>query len=325
MTTVGDGLYQYGGMPVGANLMGVGNVYYVCYTTDTQGTTVYADMVQRFRGKKYKNDHSNILHTTIQSALDATVECRNDYVVVQPKNIDYDITAALTMSKKAVHMICPAGMGYDMGANNACRIEQTTDSFNVIQVSDAAVEIAGFYFKPDASASASIITLAANSYGLNIHHNYFTLKGSVAAGAGILASGTGGAWGQIVRNKFESQHSSATYGTVITIAANATGAEVSYNHFSIGNTSCVATVVIQNGAVLGNTNFNVFGTCGGNAVASGGEIGACINIAATGNAIGNRGAVGSAELLNGGTSAHSFCDNLDGRSTSGTDVWNLET
>lgn len=322
MTTVSDGLYQYGGMPVGANLLGVGNVYYVC---DSGNTTVYADMVQRFGGKKYKNDHSNILHTTIQSALDATLECRNDYVVVQPKNADIDITAALTMSKKAVHLICPSGMGYDMGANNSMRIEQTTDSFNIIQVSDAAVEIAGFYFKPDASASASIITLAANSYGLNIHHNYFTLKASVAAGAGILASGTGGAWGQIVRNKFESQHSSATYGTVVQIAATATGAEVSYNQFSIGNASCVATVVIQNGAVIGNTNFNVFGTCGGNGITNGGEIGTCINIHASGNAIGNRGAVGSAELLGGGTAAHSFCDNLDGRSTSGTDVWNLET
>jgi len=271
-------------------------------------------MVQRFGGQKYKNDHSNILHTTIQSALDATVECRNDYVILQPKNIDYDIAAALTMSKKTVHLICPAGLGYDMGSNNSCRIEMITDSLNVIQVSDSGIEIAGIYLKPDLSASASIITLAANSYGLNIHHNYFTLKASVAAGAGILASGTGGAWGQIVRNKFESQHSSATYGTVVQIPSTATGAEVSYNHFSIGNTSCVATLVIQNGAVLGNTNFNVFSTCGGNAVASGGEIGHCISIAATGNAIGNMGAVGDGEVVTGGTANHSFCENYDGNS-----------
>ena len=289
-----------------ANKSGIGNVYFVCSTADT---TVYAHMMDHHQ-QTYL-DGSTAVQTTIQAALDATVECRNDYVIVQPKNADYDITAALTMSKKSVHLICPSGMGYDMGANNSCRIEMITDSLNVIQVSDAAVEIAGFYFKPDLSASAPIITLAANSYGLNIHHNYFTLKASVAAGAGILGSGTGGAWGQIVRNKFESQHSSATYGTVVQIASTATGAEVSYNHFSIGNTSCIATIVIQNGAVLGNTNFNVFGTCGGNAVASGGEIGHCISVAATGNAIGNRGAVGDGEVVTSGTANHSFCENYD--------------
>ena len=291
--------------------LGIGNVYYVCSTTDT---TVYADLELKYGRESYDNDGSSILHSSLQSALDATVECRNDYVVVQPKHADIDITAALTMSKKAVHLICPAGMGYDMGANNALRIEQTTDDLAVIAVSDAAVEIAGFWFKPDPSSSGAIITLAATSYAPNIHHNYFTLKMDVANGAGIMGSGDGGAWGQIVRNKFECQISAQTYGSIVYLAASATGGEVSYNQFSIGNDS-TATICIANNAYLGNTNFNIFSTCGGSGVATyGGQIGHAISIHTSGNAIGNLGAVGDGEMVTGGTANHSYCENYDGNS-----------
>ena len=290
--------------------MGVGNIYYVC---ETANTPVYEHMALRYDGLLY-DDGSDVLHTSIASALSATVECRNDYVVVQPKDADIDITAALVMDKKNVHLVCPAGLGYDMGANNSLRIEQTTDSLAVIAVSDAAVEIAGFYFKPDPSTSGAIITLAATSYAPNIHHNYFTLKISVANGAGIMGSGDGGAWGQIVRNKFECQVSAQTYGSIVYIGASATGAEVSYNQFSIGNDS-TATLCINNGAVIGNTNFNVFGTCGGSGVATnGGQIGHAISINPSGNAIGNLGAVGDGEMVTGGTANHSYCENYDGNS-----------
>ena len=119
-----NGVTSFGGIVLGA--VGIGNVYYVCKTTDT---AVYADMWKRYGGsrKKYEDD-SLILHSTIQSALDATVECRNDYVIVMPSDSDYDLTAVLTMSKKSVHLICPAGLGYDVGATNAARIHQTTDA-----------------------------------------------------------------------------------------------------------------------------------------------------------------------------------------------------
>lgn len=309
LTNFPHGITSFGN-PVFGNL-GIGNVYSVC---EAANSVVYADLVLRYGGQIYDNDGSALLHTTIQSALDAAVECRNDYIVVWPKHADIDITAALTMSKKAVHLICPAGMGYDMGANNALRIEQTTDSLAVIAVSDAAVEIAGFYFKPDPSTSGAIITLAATSYAPNIHHNYFTLKGSVANGAGIMGSGDGGAWGQIIRNKFEGQVSASTWGSIVYIAAQATGAEVSYNQFSIGN-DATATLCINNGAVIGNTNFNIFGTCGGSGVATnGGQIGHAISIHASGNAIGNLGAVGDGEMVTGGTANHSYCENYDGNS-----------
>lgn len=288
--------------------MGVGNIYYVC---ETANTPVYEELAARYDGLLY-DDGSEVLHTGIAAALSATVECRNDYVVCQPKHADIDITAALVMDKKNVHLICPAGMGYDMGANNSLRIEQTTDSLAVIAVSDAAVEIAGFYFKPDPTTSGPMITLAATSYAPNIHHNYFTLKGSVTHGAGILGSGDAGAWGNIERNHFQTQVSDSTFGSIIYIGASATGACVNHNQFTIG-LDATATVCILNGAVIGNTNFNIFGTCGGSGVVSnGGQIGNCVSIHASGNAIGNRGAVGTGEFATGGTADHSFCDNKDG-------------
>ena len=137
--------------------MGIGNVYWVVKATET----FYPIFLNKHQFKY--EDGSDSVHTSIQSALNATVECRNDYVIVMPSNSDYDITSVLTMSKKSVHLICPAGLGYDVGATNACRIHQNTASTAIIAVSDSSIEIAGFYLKP--YADASHITIAATSSG----------------------------------------------------------------------------------------------------------------------------------------------------------------
>jgi len=111
--------------------LGFGNVYYVCQSTNT---LPYADLVKKYGGRQYDDD-SYILHTTIQSALDATVANRNDYVIVVPDPSDYDITAALTMSKARTHLICPAGLGYNGMPPNMVRIHQNTASTAWITVS----------------------------------------------------------------------------------------------------------------------------------------------------------------------------------------------
>ena len=184
MTTVTDGYYQYGGMPVGADLLAVGNVYYVCQTGNT---TVHADMVQRFKGNKYKNDHSNILHSTIATALTATVANRNDYILIVPDSSDHDLTATLTMSKKAVHLLCPAAMGMTVGANNCCRIEQT-GNYAIITVSGQAVEIAGLYFKNKATYAG--ITFGTDTWAPHVHHNTFNLSLSGATNSGSIIQTT---------------------------------------------------------------------------------------------------------------------------------------
>lgn len=311
------------------SLPGMGNIYFVVGS----GSSSYDDMCLRYGGLYYE-DGSAVLYKHVSSASAVTtdglatavskmVEDRNDYVIVMPANSTYYIDAALALDKKSMHLVCPAGLGYDIGATNAARIQQITAATACFAVSDASVEVAGFYIKQYADVAA--ITLAATSYAPNIHHNTFPLIWSSSPVASIVGTGDAGAWGKIERNWFVSQAGGAVTAAIaaIDIKANATAAQCNHNMVTIGDTN-IATVGISNAAVKGNTNFNIFSECGGNGVSDGGTITNCISIHASGCAIGNRCAVASGEFATGGTAAHSFCDNLDGRSTSGTDIWNLE-
>ena len=283
--------------------MGIGNVYYVVKSAEA----FYAQFVEDHQGEY--TDGSEIVHTTIQSALDATVECRNDYVIVSPSNSDYDLTAALTMSKKSVHLICPGGLGYDMGASNAARIEQTTDSTAIIAVSDAAVEIAGFYLKP--YYGQSHITLAATSYAPLIHHNTFVLKWETGGANKPAIAGTGDAcaWGGIERNWFVSQSGDdQTCPVVVDIKASATAARFNYNEMTLGDGN-TATIGISNAATKGTVNYNLFNNAGSDATWT-----HCISIGSYGSAIGNRGTVADSILVTGGAAGVSLSDNMNGAS-----------
>jgi hypothetical protein len=243
--------------------------------------------------------------TAIQAALDACVEGRNDYVVVMPSDSDYDLTAALTMSKKCVHLICPAGFGYERGATAACRLEQTTAATSIIEISDSSVEIAGFYLKP--YIGCSHITLAATSYSPNIHHNTFPLKWTSSNLGAIVCSDDGGAWGSVSEyNWFISQAGDdKTCASIVTVGASATGARVCYNDFMIGDGN-TATVAITNSATKGATNYNNFMVAAGD-----GTITTCISQGAYGVAIGNRACVGADALVDGGTDDISAVDNMN--------------
>lgn len=283
--------------------LGIGNVYYVCKSDESY----YAQFVDDRQGEY--SDGSMIVHTTIQSALDATVECRNDYVLVQPSNSDYDLTAALTMSKKSVHLLCTAGLGYDIGANNSCRIEQTTDSCAIIEVSDAAVEIAGFYLKP--YYGQSHITLAATSYAPNIHHNTFVLKWESGGANKPAIAGTGDAcaWGGIERNWFVSQAGDdQTCPVIVDIKASATAARFNHNEMTLGDGN-TATIGISNAATKGTVNFNLFNNAGSDATWT-----HCISLGSYGSAIGNRGTVADSILVTGGEAGVSLSDNMNGAS-----------
>ena len=283
--------------------LGVGNVYYVIKSTEG-----YYDQFVDDRQGEY-SDGSEIVHTTIQSALDATVECRNDYVLVQPSDSDYDLTVALTMSKKSVHLLCTAGLGYDVGANNSVRIHQETDSIAVIDVSDTAVEIAGFYFKP--YYGQSHITLAATSYAPNIHHNTFVLhwESGGANKPSIACTGDACAWGGIERNWFVSQAGDdQTCPVIVDIKSSATGARVNHNDFMLGDGN-IATIGISNAATKGSVNYNTFASAGDDATWT-----HCIALGTWGTAIGNRATVADSEIVTGGTASSSLSDNMNGAS-----------
>ena len=308
ITNYPNGLSSFGGLLFGG--LGIGNVYYVVKTADT---AVYQDMLRRYGDERYA-DGSKILYlataatadVAIQQALDACVECRNDYVVVMPSNSDYDITAAITLSKKSVHLICPAGMGNERGATNAARIEQTTAATAIFTVSDAAIEIAGFYLKP--YIGCTHITLTASScYAPNIHHNTLVLQWTTSNLPAIVGTGDAGAWGSIEKNWFISQGGDdQTCASIISIAAPATGARVNYNDFMIGDGN-TATVGILNLATKGSCNYNTFA-----GAANDGAFTHCIQIGAAGSAIGNRSSISAdGEIVIGGVQHKSYSDNMN--------------
>lgn len=299
LTRFPNGVMSFGS-PIFGSPFGVGNIYRVIKTDEPYYKQFAADYLGRY------SDNSNIVHTDIQSALDATVEGRNDYVVLQPSDSDYDITAALTMNKKSVHLICPAGLGYDVGANNSARIHQNTAGQAVIAVSDASIEIAGFYLKP--YQNVSHITLAAASYSPNIHHNTFVMNNTSTTGQPIIAgSGDAGAWGSIERNWIISQGGDDyTIAKIIDIKASATGARVCNNEITIGD-GATATVGISNLATKGMVRGNVFGQAGSDSTWV-----HCIAVSSFGNAVENRGVVADSVLVTGGVNDKSFSDNMNG-------------
>lgn len=307
MTTYGDPLYENGGVPVGAGLMGAGNVYFVIKTTETFYDEYYAA-----RQGNYV-DGSARVHNTIQSALDVTVANRNDYVIVNPSQADYDITTALTLSKKAVHLICPAGRGYSRGANNAARIHQT-GAFPVMEVSDSAIEISGFYMKNYPTKGGIIIS--NTSYGLNIHHNYWAMNLNSATNEPMLGplisntTGDAGAWSTYDSNVFQSQAgASATIAAIVRFNSQATGVRIVNFDLAIGDTDNTATVGILNSSVkghVGGCNFMAHQTASGAGVFT-----HCINIHASGTAYDNNGNVADGEIVVGGTDELSFIKNYN--------------
>lgn len=163
--------------------LGVGNVYYVVQATNTGAYTYAMQNLQQ----KY-TDGSMAVQVTIQAALDATVASRNDYVIVFPDASDYDITAALTMSKKAVHLICPAGLGTNGFPLNAARIHQNTNATACITVTGDAVEIAGLFFKGE--EGSDIITLSGTRWHDYIHDCFFGIAATAASNNyGVVGTG----------------------------------------------------------------------------------------------------------------------------------------
>lgn len=276
---------------------GVGEIFYVCKNSSAGDTLNY--------GWLHGRVPSDNLFTTIQAALDATQECRNDYVLVWPSDSDYDLTAALTMSKKGVHLIGVGGFGYERGATNSVRVEQTTAATAIIEVSDANIEIAGFYFKP--YIGCNHITLAATSYAPNIHHNTFVLKWTTSNSAAIQCAGDGGAWGQVSHhNWFISQAGDdQTCAVIVSIGASATGARCDYNDFMIGDGN-TATSCITNSATKGTANYNNF-----QLAQADGTITHAITVGTWGSAIGNRACVGDGAIMTGGAVDASFVDNMN--------------
>lgn len=285
---------------------GIGETFYVVRSADT---ALLHWLQSRVPADHLFEASTGSADVAINAALNECLENRNDYVIVMPSNSDYDMTSVISCSKKCVHLVAPAGLGYSRGATNAVRLEQLTAATSVFAVSDSSVEIAGFYAKPYASSGtgASHVTVAATSYALNIHHNHFVLKTGATNAASVACTGDGGAWGQVVHhNLFESQAGDdRTTAAMITVGGPATAARVDYNDFFIGDGNTY-TVVIQNLATKGSVNYNDFMAAGSDATMT-----HCIQIGSYGCAIGNRGAVGDGAIITGGAADITNIDNMN--------------
>ncbi len=304
-TNFPNGITSFG-VPIFGSPLGVGNIYRVIKSDEPY----VAQFLEDYQGRY--SDDSLIVHIDdgsgdgIQAALDACVANRNDYVLVQPSESDYDLTAVLTLSKKSVHLICPAGLGRPRGATNACRLEQT-GAADIFALSGASIEIAGFYLKHKQNTTA-IGLATGGSYSPNIHHNTIAMNtASTTSEPMIHAVGDGAAYGDIHHNWiFSSGGNDTTIAAIIAIAASATMAEVTNNQITIGD-GLTATVGIQNLATKGMVADNRFGQAGADSTWT-----HCIQISSFGNAIGNRGVVADGVLVTGGASDKSFSDNMNG-------------
>jgi hypothetical protein len=165
-----------------ATVPGAGNIYYVIQSSNDDYTRFVRDMMFSYP------DGTVSVYGTIQAALDACVAERNDYVYVMPDSADYDLTATLTMSKKAVHLIGPGAMPGIPGATNAARIHQT-GAYAAITISGQACEVAGLFIKCKQDKTG--IEISAAAHNANIHNNFVALATTDGAATqyGIHATG----------------------------------------------------------------------------------------------------------------------------------------
>ncbi len=247
----------------------------------------------------------------IQAALDACVAGRNDYVIVLASNDDYDLAAAITMSKRDVHLI---GMDYlfnklETGSNSATKIHQYGD-FDIITLTGGNCEIAGFYFKNAVNQGTVMVTGGAADFS-HIHHNHFSMNATTTSGVAQVDMASSSSSFQVVeRNTFATNSSNLTFDSLINIGSSNTWARVLKNHFIIGD-GCTVTSVIRNLAYKGVVNDNDIQAANGGGGATS-TITNCITIGG-GSASGNRMAVvntTTTDLSGGGT--YSFVENYNG-------------
>jgi len=302
--------------------MTTGNVYYVIKKTEAYFSKFLKDYQCTYSDSSKavcidEGSATAALNTGIQDALNKCVANRNDYVLIMPSQNDYDIGAALTMSKRAVHLICPAGLSYSIGATNAARIHQNGD-YAIIDLQEGNIEIAGLYFKNYVKQYAIDASVYATVYATNIHNNYFSIIGTDSSTDGLPLIGSSIAtanqqdqysYGRIERNVFIAvTGNTVTLAKVIDVSQFAVGCDICHNSLT-SRLGWTFTVGIYNYSSGGHTDYNILGASGGTGATGGGIIANGIDVGVSGNVIGNRGAIAGAGLVAGGTADNSFCDN----------------
>jgi len=294
--------------------LGIGNVYYVVQAANTH---VY-NYVQANYAQTYA-DGSVSVHTTIASALTATVANRNDYVIVMPDSSDYDITAALAMSKRNVHLICPAGMNEGGLPTNAARVHQNTNATACITVTADCVEIAGLFFKGE--EGSDIITLSSTRWHAVIHDNFFGIAATASSNNyGIVGTGACSHC-SIYNNYFTNYSPGAMSGTnndvaafVALTSASSTRNNINNNYMMTGANTTVAAAISYagyGGFIVGNYIFENLAFGGSDA----GTLTLGISTSTDCLVVDNKiGVVTAANAVSGGTADSSYVTNYEATS-----------
>jgi hypothetical protein len=274
-------VFPFFNLPI-PELLGVGNVYYVISTADAGYSTFVVDHTTTYSDGSSSIFPCNVAaaDVAIQAALNACKANRNDYVLVMPSASTYTLLAALTMSKKNVHLIAPGGLGRKCGANNSTRIQGAAASY-IINISAASCEVAGFFLKNYSKLTSIYLSPGSTAVAPNIHHNTFPMTiDSTGNAPAILGSGDGGWFGEIDDNFiFTYTGSGATITSCIHFDAPAGECDVSGNRILIGNT-CTATIGIENLSLMGSVCDNDIGIVGDVAGSGAGVMGMALSCGA---------------------------------------------
>jgi len=272
--------------------LGIGNVYRVIPSTEAYYSQFLEDYQDEYA------DGSSVVHTTVQSALDACVAWRNDYVIVQPTD-GFSLTTALEMSKEHVHLICPSGLRGQAGFGGAY-LFQTGAAEKVIEISAKGCEVAGFQFLN--YANVNHILIASGGHNAWIHDNFFHLRGSTNEGVAAIQTGTGVYYTMIVGNNFQPSVSSITFASIIAISNNDNGwSKITDNSILISD-GCTATIGIKASGYKCEVSRNIVAEIPADGASGAGTVSTAITYAAGGIAIDNRLCVANtADLSGGGT------------------------
>jgi len=157
MSTFPDGLYEYGGVPVGMTELQPRDVRWIYSSVST---AIY-NAIQ-------KNTSADRVHATVQAAHDVTTASRNDVVFLTPET--HDQTATITWSNANTHLI---GMHHGSRWSNSCIIENTSASTvtPVFTLSGANCLIKNIHFKHAVGSNVANLTAVRVSSSGNLFQN----------------------------------------------------------------------------------------------------------------------------------------------------------
>ena len=147
---------------------------------------------------------------TIQQGITASRDAKDDYVILMPSSTDYDVTATTTVDKNRIHIICPSGIGWGGMPGNSARMHMNTAATDWFTITADNVEIAGIFFKADAtSTTGSPIVFSGTRWCGNIHDNFFGLYAAAASTGNYGIVGTGACNHMAIHNNYFTVYSPA--------------------------------------------------------------------------------------------------------------------